>query len=105
MLSNKKKGLKKPPKNASSSLAGAAKQDSEPQKINVLDSAAVKRELDEASIRVSCDFRLIQPSSPQLCVTDLICTGSQICWVQGRPFCEQCQNCAGSLDVRLGPQN
>lgn len=53
MLSNKKKGLKKPPKNASSSLAGSAKQDSEPQKINVLDSAAVKRELDEASIRAA----------------------------------------------------
>jgi hypothetical protein len=41
----------KPPKSASSSLAG--KSDTEKQKVNLLDSGAVKRELDEATIRVS----------------------------------------------------
>ena len=50
MFGSKRKASKKPAKAAQSSLAGSA---IEPTQINLLDSGAVKRELDEAAARVS----------------------------------------------------
>ena len=52
MFSSKKKGSKKPPKATQTTLAGSV-DDREPAQINLLDSGAVKRELDEAVARVS----------------------------------------------------
>lgn len=52
MLSTKKKGPRKPPKSIRASLE-PAQADAEPQQINLLDSAAVKRELDEATVRAA----------------------------------------------------
>ena len=51
MLS-KKKGPRKPSKSVSSSFAGSSQAVDEEHKINLLDSGAVKRELDEGAIRV-----------------------------------------------------
>lgn len=50
---NKKKGPRKPSKSVSSSFAGSPEAAEEEHKINLLDSGAVKRELDEGAIRVN----------------------------------------------------
>lgn len=52
MLS-RKKGPRKPSKSASSSFAGPSPAAGEDHQINLLDSGAVKRELDEGAIRVT----------------------------------------------------
>lgn len=49
---NRKKGPRKPSKSVSSSFAGSSEAAEEEHKINLLDSGAVKRELDEGAIRV-----------------------------------------------------
>lgn len=56
----KKKGPRKPSKSVSSSFAGTSEAAEEEHKINLLDSGAVKRELDEGAIRVNS-----RPSSRQ----------------------------------------
>ncbi|KAL3138044.1 hypothetical protein ABBQ38_005277 [Trebouxia sp. C0009 RCD-2024] len=52
MLS-RKKGPRKPSKSATSSFAGVSQAAGEDQQIHLLDSGAVKRELDEGSIRAA----------------------------------------------------
>ena len=59
MFSSKKKGSKKPPKATQTTLAGSP-DDKEPTQINLLDSGAVKRELDEAVARVSLTLTVVR---------------------------------------------
>ena len=97
MLSIKKKGPRKPPKSIRASLE-PAQADAEPQQINLLDSAAVKRELDEATARVSQSsflFRLYL-RTPLIVPVHSGCQGS---WVPRRPLREQCQDLSGPHHV------
>ncbi len=89
----------KPSKSASSSLAG--KSDPEKQKVNLLDSGAVKRELDEATIRVS--FLIFADGSLQLSsvATRLTCLlpGCQRRWFPGRSLREQREDLVRASNV------
>ena len=101
MLS-KKKGPRKPSKLVSSSFAGSSQAADEEQQINLLDSTAVKRELDEGAIRVTSKaFTKIQQIQllPRCVNSHSPFTGFQSSWTARRPLCQQRQDSAGSHNV------